>query len=114
MPDGSGVQLLVEGLRQSALNVDHVIASTGFRIDLTRLPFMPEGLRARISTINRHLAVTRVGESSVPGLYFVRAPTAVSVGPSARFIAGTHNISAKLAQTMARRSKARITRTTAR
>jgi len=100
------VQLLVEGPRQSVLNVDHVIAGTGFRIDLVRLPFLPESLRARISTINRYPVVNRAGESSVPGLYFVGAPTAVSIGPSARFIAGTHNMSAKVAKAVARRSTA--------
>jgi FAD-dependent urate hydroxylase len=104
VPDGSGVQLLVEGPRQSVLNVDHVIAGTGFRIDLVRLPFLPEGLRTRISTISRYPVVNRAGESSVPGLYFVGAPTAVSIGPSARFIAGTHNMSAKVAKAVARRS----------
>ena len=104
--DGSGVQLLVEGPEQSVLTVDHVIAGTGFRIDLARLPFLPEGLRARITTINGYPEVSRAGESSVPGLYFAGAPTAVSIGPSARFIAGTHTISAKLARAVARRSKA--------
>jgi cation diffusion facilitator CzcD-associated flavoprotein CzcO len=104
--DGSGVQLLVEGPEQSVLTVDHVIAGTGFRIDIARLPFLPEGLRARITTINGYPEVSRAGESSVPGLYFAGAPTAVSIGPSARFIAGTHTISAKLARAVARRSKA--------
>jgi FAD-dependent urate hydroxylase len=106
LPDGSGIQLLVEGPEQSVLTVDHVIAGTGFRIDLARLPFLPEGLRARIATVKGYPAVSRVGESSVPGLYFVGAPTAVSIGPSARFIAGTHTMSAKLARAAARRSKA--------
>ena len=48
----------------------------------------------------------RAGESSVPGLYFVGAPTAVSMGPSSRFIAGTHNLAGRLAQSAARRAKA--------
>jgi len=106
VPNGSGVQLLLEGPEQSILDVDHVIAGTGFRIDLGRLPFLPEGIRARIATVNGFPVVTRIGESSVPGLYFVGAPTAVSIGPSARFIAGTHNMSAKLAGAVAGRSKA--------
>jgi thioredoxin reductase len=106
VPDGSGVQLLVEGPEQSVLNVDHVIAGTGFRIDLARLSFLPEGLRARITTVNGYPAVSRAGESSVPGLYFAGAPTTVSIGPSARFIAGTHTMSAKLARAVARHSKA--------
>ena len=111
--DGSGVQLLVEGPEQSVLTVDHVIAGTGFRIDLARLPFLPEGLRARIATVKGYPAVSRAGESSVPGLYFVGAPTAVSIGPSARFIAGTHTMSAKLARAVARRSKAAPSRAAA-
>ena len=106
VPDGTGVQLLVEGPEQSVLTVDHVIAGTGFRIDLTRLPFLPDGLRARIATVSGYPEVSRTGESSVPGLYFAGAPTAVSIGPSARFIAGTHTISAKLARAVARRPKA--------
>jgi len=73
---------------------------------LTRLPFLPDGLRARIATVSGYPEVSRTGESSVPGLYFVGAPTAVSIGPSARFIAGTHTISAKLARAVARRPKA--------
>jgi FAD-dependent urate hydroxylase len=117
VPDGSGVQLLIEGLQaggleQSVLTVDHVIAGTGFRIDLARLPFLPEELRARIATVNGYPSVTRAGESSVPGLYFVGAPTAVSIGPSARFIAGTHTMAAKLARAVARRSKASPSRAT--
>ena len=106
VPGGSDVQLLVDGQKKSIVNVDHVIAGTGFLIDLARLPFLPEGLRAKIVTVNGYPAVTRAGESSVPGLYFVGAPTAVSVGPSARFIAGTHNMSAKLARALARRAQA--------
>ena len=106
VPGGSDVQLLVDGPQKSIVTVDHVIAGTGFRIDLARLPFLPEGLRAKIVTVNGYPAVTRAGESSVPGLYFVGAPTAVSVGPSARFIAGTHNMSAKLARAVARRAQA--------
>jgi thioredoxin reductase len=112
VPEGNGIQLLVEGPEQSVLTVDHVIAGTGFRIDLARLSFLPEGLRARIATVNRYPVVSRAGESSVPGLYFVGAPTAVSIGPSARFIAGTHTMAANLARAVARRSKASPSRAT--
>jgi FAD-dependent urate hydroxylase len=81
-----------------------VIAGTGFRIDLARLPFVPARLRAKIATVRGYPVVTGAGESSVPGLHFVGAPTVVNIGPSARFIAGTHNMSAKLARTVASRS----------
>lgn len=104
-PDGSGVQLLLDGPRQSNLTVDHVIAGTGYRIDLQRLGFLPGDVRAKIATVNGYPDVSRVGESSVPGLYFVGAPAAVSNGPSTRFIAGTHNMSAKLARAVAHHAK---------
>jgi FAD-dependent urate hydroxylase len=111
--DGSGVELLLDGPAQSTLHVDHVLCGTGYRIDLKRLDFLPDGLRTQISTVNGYPTVARTGESSVPGLYFVGAPTAVSVGPSARFIAGTHNMAAKVAQAVAHRAKAapRVSRT---
>jgi thioredoxin reductase len=104
VPQGSGVRLLLDGPKQQALEVDHVIAGTGFRIDLARLPFLPDRLRTRIATENGYPVLSHVGESTVPGLYFVGAPAAFGIGPSARFIAGTHNTAAKVARSMARRS----------
>jgi FAD-dependent urate hydroxylase len=103
--NGSGVRLLLDGGQQSTIDVDHVVAGTGFRIDLARLHFLPERLRAQITTLNGFPVVSRVGESSIPGLYFVGAPSAVSLGPSARFIAGTQNTAGLLAQSVARRSR---------
>jgi hypothetical protein len=38
----------------------------------------------------------------MPGLYFAGAHTAVSLGPSVRFIAGTHQAVAQLASSVAR------------
>ncbi|MGO9385312.1 MAG: hypothetical protein ACLP4W_25280 [Mycobacterium sp.] len=42
----------------------------------------------------------------MPGLYFTGAPTVLSIGPSSRFIAGTHTLSAVLAKTVAGRARA--------
>jgi hypothetical protein len=60
---------------------------------------------SRIPTLNNYPVVSRAGKSAVPGLYFVGAPTAVSLGPSARFIAGTHNVATPLAGSLARRAR---------
>lgn len=102
IPHEGGVRLSLDGARQDVLDVDHVVAGTGFRMDLARLPFLPEEVRARIYTVNGYPVVSRVGESTVPSLYFAGAPSAFSIGPSVRFIAGTHNVAAKLAKTLAR------------
>jgi FAD-dependent urate hydroxylase len=101
-----GVRLALDGPVQSSVTADLVIAGTGFRIDLARLPFLPEELRSAVRTKNGHPLVSRAGETSVPGLYFTGAPTALSIGPSSRFIAGTHTLSARLAKTVAQRARA--------
>jgi hypothetical protein len=104
-PSGSGVRLQLEGPSESSLEVDHVIAGTGFHIDLARLAYLPEELRARIATFSGYPVLSRAGESTVPGLYFTGAPAAFSLGPSMRFIAGTHNVASQLARSAARRAK---------
>lgn len=101
-----GVRLALDGPVRSTVTADHVIAGTGFRVDLARLPFLPEELRSAVQTLNGHPLVSRAGETSVPGLYFTGAPTVLSIGPSARFIAGTHTLSALLAKRVARRARA--------
>ncbi len=107
-----GVRLTLDGPVQSTVTADHVIAGTGFRVDLARLPFLPADLRSAVRTLNGHPVVSRAGETSVPGLYFTGAPTVLSIGPSARFIAGTHTLSAVLAKTVARRARAARTDST--
>jgi len=104
-PSGRGVRLLLDGPSRSSLEVDHVIAGTGFRVDVARLAYLPQELRARIATFSGYPVLTRAGESTVPGLYFVGAPAAFGLGPSMRFIAGTHNVAAQLVRSVARRAK---------
>jgi hypothetical protein len=104
-PSGSGVKLLLEGPTRSSLEVDHVIAGTGFRIDLARLSYLPQELRARIATLDGYPVLDRAGESTVPGLYFAGAPAAFGLGPSMRFIAGTHNLSPQLTRSVLHRAQ---------
>jgi hypothetical protein len=96
---------MLDGPRQPTLDVDHVIAGTGFRIDLTKVAFLTDSLRARIETLAGYPVLSRACESTVPGLYFVGSAAAVSNGPSARFIAGTHTTVRPLVKSVARRSR---------
>jgi FAD-dependent urate hydroxylase len=100
---GSGVRLHLDGPKQSVIDADHIIAGTGFRIDIDRVEFLSEEIRAALVTRVKLPVVSRVGESSVPGLYFAGAATAVSLGPGMRFISGTHHLAAQLAKSLARR-----------
>ena len=86
---GSGVRLVIDGPRLSTLDVDHVIAGTGFPIDIARLPFMSEKLLQGIDRLTGYPVLNRANESSVPGLYFAGGPAAVSNGPSVRSV-GQH------------------------
>jgi FAD-dependent urate hydroxylase len=103
-PSGSGVRLLLEGPNQSSLEVDHVIAGTGFNVNLDRLDYLPQDLRARIATFSGYPVLNRAAESTVPGLYFVGAAASFGLGPSMRFIAGTHNVARQLTASVAGRT----------
>ena len=104
---GGGVRLHLEGQDASTLDVDHVVAGTGFRVDVDRLGFLSGGLRGQIATLNKYPVLSRAGQSSVPGLYFAGAPAAVSLGPSERFIGGTHNSVGQLTRSLAARATGR-------
>ncbi len=101
-PTGSRVRLVLDG-QPGTVEFDHVIAGTGFRIDVANLGFLPAELRAKIETLNGFPVLSRACESTVPGLYFVGAPATVSLGPSQRFLAGTHNTVRQLTRSLARR-----------
>jgi FAD-dependent urate hydroxylase len=104
--EGSGVRLALDGPREARMDVDHVMCGTGFPVDIARLPFLPEELRARITSVGGHPMLSRAGESSIPGLYFAGVSAAASLGVSMRFVAGTHNVARVLARSV-RSSRAR-------
>jgi hypothetical protein len=68
--------------------VDHLLYGTGYRVDITRYPFLAPSLVARVKRAGGY-PVLRAGlESSVPGLHFLGAPAAWSFGPIMRFVSG--------------------------
>jgi cation diffusion facilitator CzcD-associated flavoprotein CzcO len=71
-----------------ALEADHVIAGTGYRVDLRRLKFLDDSLRADLVMDGSSPALSGRFESSVPGLYFVGLASAVTFGPLTRFALG--------------------------
>ena len=88
--------------RVSTVESDHVIAGTGYRVDLARLKFLPESLRSRIEVLEGSPILDRNFESSVPGLYFVGLSAAVSFGPLLRFAYGARFAARRLAAHAAR------------
>lgn len=88
---GDGIRLQLSGPEVTSLDVDHVVAGTGFQIDVSKLDVITPELRRGIAVEGGYPVVSRGGESSVPGLFFAGAAAAGGLGPSVRFIAGTHN-----------------------
>jgi cation diffusion facilitator CzcD-associated flavoprotein CzcO len=68
---------------------DHVLLGTGYRVDISRYPFLQPALLAAIRNADGYPVLDRGFESSVPGLHFIGATGAWTYGPLMRFVAGT-------------------------
>ncbi len=77
------------GRRQ--IEVDHVIAATGYKIDLDVIDFLDPELRANVARVTGSGAprLSSSFESSVPGLYFVGLSAGPTFGPVLRFVCGS-------------------------
>ncbi|MFE9371750.1 FAD-dependent oxidoreductase [Streptomyces sp. NPDC006711] len=83
------------------VSADHVMAATGYRVDVAALGFLGDGVRAGLLT-SRGAPVLDAGfQSAVPGLYFTGLPAASSFGPLMRFVCGTGYASPRLASSLA-------------
>jgi thioredoxin reductase len=88
--DGSERQILA----------DHVIAATGYKVDMERLTMLAAGIRSRLKTVNGTPVLSSAFESSVPGLYFVGLAAANSFGPLMRFAFGAGFAARTMTQAM--------------
>jgi len=86
------------------LTVDHVIAATGYRVDVDRLAFLDASLRSRIDTVQKTPILSAHFESSVPGLYFIGVTASNSFGPLLRFAFGANFSARRVAQSLSNRS----------
>jgi cation diffusion facilitator CzcD-associated flavoprotein CzcO len=70
------------------LMVDHVIAGSGYDIDVERLVFISRDLRCAIQRLGRAPKLSATFETSVSGLHFIGPSSAMSFGPLFRFVTG--------------------------
>jgi lysine/ornithine N-monooxygenase len=70
------------------MTFDHVLAGSGYRVDVDSVPFLDASLREKIERIDNYPKLNANFESSVPGLRFVGAASAMSFGPLFRFVVG--------------------------
>jgi thioredoxin reductase len=99
------VDLLVrnaEGIIER-LKADHIIYATGYRVDISRLPFLNEHLRKAIDTFQGSPNLSTSFESSVEGLYFIGIASAMSFGPLLRFVYGSRLCAERVSARLGRR-----------
>lgn len=97
----TGTQITTAGLEGGALQLwlscgreleaDHVIAATGFEVDVRRLTVLGAELRGRVRGLLGSYGPPVLGggfDSSVRGLHFVGLAAAATFGPSMRFVCG--------------------------
>ena len=87
---GGKVQLSLRAQEGAELRIqaDHVIAATGYKVDLERLKFLSPDIRAKLKAVKGTPVLSSDFESSLPGLYFAGVAAANSFGPVLRFAYG--------------------------
>jgi lysine/ornithine N-monooxygenase len=98
----AGDQLRVTLSDGTEVVVDHMLCGTGYRIDVAKYGFFSKELLERIDRAGGYPILKSGMESSVPGLHFLGAPAAWSIGPLARFVSGTHYSVQELSRGIAR------------
>jgi FAD-dependent urate hydroxylase len=87
--------------------VDHLMFGTGYRVDVTRYPFLSESILRDLRVANGYPVLRRGLESSLPGLHVLGAPAAWSYGPTMRFVSGSWFGGREVARALARRASRR-------
>ena len=98
------------GQDRTTLDVDHVVAATGYKVDVSRLGFLAPDILHHMKTVDGSPALSRDFQSTVPGLYFVGTPSAYSFGPMFRFACGSDYAARRVARHVLARGPALLPR----
>jgi len=71
-----------------SIKVDHVVAGSGYVVDVDRIEFLDSKLRSAIHRLEGAPKLNASFEASVPGLRFVGPISSMSFGPLFRFVVG--------------------------
>jgi thioredoxin reductase len=95
-----GVRLQVQDSRGStAIDTQHVVAATGFHVDVDRLQYLEPSLARSIAREAAGIpALDSHFETSVPGLFIVGVASAPVFGPIMRFMYGAKHVAPVLAR----------------
>jgi pyridine nucleotide-disulfide oxidoreductase len=85
---GVRLRLARRGGGTEEIRTEHVIAGTGFPVDVTRLGFIDPALAAGLARRRGAPILSKDFESSVHGLHFIGLAAASTFGPACRFVHG--------------------------
>jgi len=72
------------------LNVDHVILATGYKVDLSQIPYLCKGnILKEISAKNGYPVLDESFQTNIPGLFFTSLPATQDFGPFFGFVIGS-------------------------
>jgi thioredoxin reductase len=80
---------------------DHLVAGTGYKVDLRKLGFLPEALRTQIKHVNDAPILNTRFQTSVNDLYVVGPASMNSFGPLMRFVHGARYTAHRVAPALA-------------
>jgi len=90
---------------EQVLEAEHIIAATGYRVDLRRLDFASPELLARVEMVEHTPVLSSRFETSLPGLFFIGPAAANCFGPLMRFACGNRFVARRVAPYMARTAR---------
>ncbi len=73
---------------EKRIPADHVIAATGYKVQIDRLKFLSSDIRSRLVAVEQTPVLSSEFEASLSGLYFIGVAAANSFGPVMRFAYG--------------------------
>jgi thioredoxin reductase len=103
------LQIVANDGTETRLVTEHVIAATGYRVDLRRLPFLSQEILSQLRLVENAPILSSGFESSVGGLYFVGAMSANSFGPVMKFAVGAKFAASRLSRQLAAQRQAPLT-----
>jgi FAD-dependent urate hydroxylase len=101
---GQGVRLRLQGSAgETTLDTQHVVAATGFRVDIDRLEYLDPSLARSVAREAGGIpTLDSRFETSVPGLFIVGVASAPVFGPIMRFMYGAKHVAPVLAHRLSR------------
>ena len=90
--------------RPSRMTTDHVMAGTGFKVDIARIPFLSRSLLTQIRSYLGYPELNGNMETSLPGLFLAGSMSAFSFGPVMRFMFGGRHAAPVIARALAGRA----------